>query len=40
MDESFDEYHITLLNGLDHPVVTEEWKRNLDAAVYEKKTNM
>ena len=36
IETNFDEYHIPLLNDLDHPILIEEWKLNLDAAAYEK----
>ena len=39
IDELFDEYHIPLLNDIDHPALIEEWKRNIDAAAYEKYLN-
>ena len=35
-DELFDQYNLTLLNNIDHPALIQEWKHNLDAAVYEK----
>ena len=35
IDTIFDEYHIPLLNYLDHPALIEEWKQNLDSAAYE-----
>ena len=35
----FYEYHIPLLNNLDHPALIEEWKRNLDTAAYKKHSN-
>ena len=39
MYEIFDEYHINLLKYIDHPTLIQEWKRNLDAAAYEKNAN-
>ena len=39
MDALFDEYQIPLLKNIDHPEFIQEWKRNLDAADYEKEKN-
>ena len=39
MYELFDEYHIPLLKDIDHPELIQQWRRNLDAAAYEKDLN-
>ena len=36
IDVRSDEYHIPLLNDIDHSAFNEEWKRNIDAASYKK----
>ena len=40
IDTIFDDYHITLLNDLDHPALLKERKLNIDAAAYGFLTNM
>ena len=39
MDELFDQYHIPLLNDLDHPSLIEAWKQNIDYDAYGKYLN-
>ena len=34
MDELFDQYHILLLENIDHPTLIQKWKQNIDAAAY------
>ena len=36
MDYLFIEYHVTLIDNLDHPALIKEWKQNLYAADHEK----
>ena len=36
MDESFDEYYLPLSNNNNHPALIQKWKKNIDAAAYEK----
>ena len=36
MDGIFDEYYLPLLKHIDHAVLIEEGKLNIDAAAYEK----
>ena len=36
IDTLFDEYHIHLLNDINHPALIEGWKKNY-AAAYDKK---
>ena len=39
MDKLFDEYHIPLLKYIYHLELIQEWKKNIDAAAYEKHLN-
>ena len=39
VNEIFYQYHINLLNDLDHPALVEEWKKNIDADTYENNSN-
>ena len=34
----FIEYLVSIMNDIDHPALIEEWKQNIDAADYGKKT--
>ena len=36
IDELFIEYLVTIMEDLDHPMLIEECKQNIDAAAYEK----
>ena len=36
IDTLFGEYHVPLLNHLDHPAFIKEWKQNIDVAAHEK----
>ena len=38
-DELFDQYYIPLLKYIDNPEFLKEWKKNIDAADYEKNLN-
>ena len=36
MKDFLIEYLVSIMDDLDHHALIEEWKQNLDAAVYEK----
>ena len=36
IDTICDEYHIPLINYIDHTALTQEWKQNIEAAAYEE----
>ena len=38
-DENFYQYYLPLLKDINHPVLIQEWKKNIDAAAYEKNLN-
>ena len=39
IDELFCKYIKPLLKGIDNPALIQEWKKNIDAAAYEKNSN-
>ena len=36
IDDFFIEYLVPIIDNIDHPTLTEEWKQNIDAAAFEK----
>ena len=39
MDEMFHQFHLPLLKDADHPVLSTEWKQNIDSTAYENNMN-